>query len=83
MQGFVDADLSGDMDPSKSTFGYIYTIGSLVVILMSRLQKFVALSSIEAEYVTLDEAKKEIIWLADYLEELGKKQREKILYIDS
>ena len=36
-----------------------------------------------AEYVAIAEAGKEIIWLADYLEELGKKQSEKILYSDS
>ena len=29
------------------------------------------------------EAGKEMIWLTDYLEELGKKQSEKILYLDS
>ena len=29
------------------------------------------------------EAGKEMIWLTDYLEELGKKQSEKILYSDS
>ena len=27
LQGFVDTDLGGDMDLSKSTSGYIYTIG--------------------------------------------------------
>ena len=27
LQGFVDADLGGDVDSSKSTSGYIYTIG--------------------------------------------------------
>ena len=40
---------------------------------MSRLQKCVSLSSTKAEYVTVAEAGKESIWLADYLEELGKK----------
>ena len=50
---------------------------------MSRLQKCVALSSAEAEYVTLVEAGKEMILMTDYLEELGKKQREKILQVDS
>ena len=49
---------------------------------MSRLQKYVSLSSTEAEYVAIAEAVKEMIWLTDYLEELGKKQREKILYSD-
>ena len=33
--------------------------------------------------MAIDEARKEMIWLTDYLEELGKKQSEKILYSDS
>uniref|UniRef100_A0A3Q7IX76 Reverse transcriptase Ty1/copia-type domain-containing protein n=1 Tax=Solanum lycopersicum TaxID=4081 RepID=A0A3Q7IX76_SOLLC len=49
LQGFVDADLGGDVDSSKSTSGYIYTIGGTVVSWMSRLQKCVSLSSTEAE----------------------------------
>ena len=50
---------------------------------MSRLQKWVALSSAKAEYVAMAEAGKEIIWMTDYLEELDKKHREKILQVDS
>ena len=80
---FVDADLGGDVDSSKSTSGYIYTIGGTTVSWISRLQKCVSLSSTEAEYVAIAEAGKEMIWMADYLEELGKKQSEKILYSDS
>ena len=83
LQGFVDADLGGDVDSSKNTSGYIYTIGGIAVSLMSRLQKCISLSSTEAEYVEIAEAGKEMIWLVDYLEELGKKQSEKILYSDS
>ncbi|PHT60977.1 hypothetical protein T459_35173 [Capsicum annuum] len=73
LQGFVDADLGGDVDSSKSTSGYIYIVGSTVVSWMFRLQKCVALSSTEAEYVAIAEAGKEKIWLGDYLAELGKK----------
>ena len=80
LQGFVDDDLGGDVDSSKSTSGYIYTIGGTTVSWISRLQKCVSLSSIEVEYVAIAEARKEMIWMADYLEELGKKQSEKILY---
>ena len=40
---------------------------------ISVLQKCVSLSSTEAEYVAIAEAGKQMIWLADYLEELGKK----------
>ena len=75
----MDADLGGDLDSSNSIFEYIYTIGGTTVSWMSRLQKCVSLSSTEAEYVAIAEAEKEMIWLADYLEVLGKKQSEKIL----
>ena len=50
---------------------------------MSRLLKCVALSSTEAEYLEMAEAGNEMIWMIDYLEELGKKQHKKILYTDS
>jgi len=50
---------------------------------MSRLQKCVALLSAKAEYVAIAEAGMEMIWMTDYLEELGKKQSEKIIHIDS
>ena len=50
---------------------------------MSRLKKCVALSSVEAEYVAIVEAGKKMIWMTDYQEELGKKQREKIIQVDS
>ena len=61
LQGFLDADLGGDVESSKSTFGYIYTIGGTAVSWLSRLQKCVSLSSTEAEYVTIAEAGKEMI----------------------
>ena len=83
LQSFVDADLGGDVELSKSTSGYIYTIGGTTVSWMSRLQKCVSLSSTEVEYVAIAEAGKEMIWLADYLEEFIKKQSEKILYSDN
>ena len=83
LQGIVNSDLGGDMDSIKSTSGYIYTTGGTVVSQMSRLKKCVSFSYTEAEYVSIAKAGKEMIWLADYLEELGKKQSEKILYTDS
>ena len=49
LHGFVDADLCGDVDSSKSTSRYIYIIGGTTVNWMSRIQKCVSLSSIEAD----------------------------------
>uniref|UniRef100_A0A3Q7EW66 Reverse transcriptase Ty1/copia-type domain-containing protein n=1 Tax=Solanum lycopersicum TaxID=4081 RepID=A0A3Q7EW66_SOLLC len=62
LQGFVDADLSGDVDLRKITSGYIYTIGGTAVSWMSTLQKCVSFSSSEVEYVPIAEAGKEMIW---------------------
>ena len=75
--------LVGDVDSSKSISGYIDTIDGTAVRWMSWLQKCVSLSSTKDEYVAIAEAGKEMIWLAVYLEELGKKKSEKILYSDS
>ncbi|XP_069145877.1 secreted RxLR effector protein 161-like [Solanum lycopersicum] len=61
LQGFMDTYLGGDVDSSKSTSGYIYTIGGTAVSWMSRLQKYVSLSSTKAEYMAIAEAGKEII----------------------
>lgn len=41
------------------------------------------MSSTEIEYVAIIEASKEMIWLIDYLEELDKKQLDKVLFTDS
>ena len=48
LQGFVDAAICWDVASSKSTSGYIYTIGGTAVSWMSRLQKCISLSSTEA-----------------------------------
>ena len=58
-------------------------MGGIVVSLISKLQKVVALSTIEAEYIAATEASKEVIWLQRFMEELGKKQENIRLYSDS
>ncbi|KAL8092162.1 hypothetical protein AgCh_034456 [Apium graveolens] len=83
LEGFSDADLGGCLDTRKSTTGYIFTLGGTAVSWMSRLQKSVALSTTEAEYMDISEASKEMIWLKNFLEELGKKQADSALYSDS
>ena len=72
-----------DRDSNKSTTGYVFTVGGTAVSWISRLQRVVALSSAEAEYVALTEASKEMIWLQRFMEELGKKQESSRLYCDN
>jgi hypothetical protein len=50
-KGYVDSDMAGDKDSRRSTTGYVFTIGGTIVSWISKLQKVVALSTIEAEYV--------------------------------
>ena len=75
--------MAGDKDSRKSTTGYVFTIGGTTVSWISKLQKVVALSTKEAEYVVATEASKEMIWLQIFMEELGKKQENNRLYCDS
>ena len=61
--GYVDSNFVGDVDSRRSTTGYVFTLESRAVSWVSRLQKIVALSMTEAEYVAATEAYKELIWL--------------------
>nr|KYP32525.1 Retrovirus-related Pol polyprotein from transposon TNT 1-94 [Cajanus cajan] len=50
---------------------------------LSCLQKSVALSTTKAKYMAISKAGKEMIWLKNFLEELGKKQCDSALYSDN
>ncbi|KAE8685157.1 Expansin-A8 [Hibiscus syriacus] len=69
LTGYVDADLAGNVDIRRSTTGYVYTLGGTAVSWVSQLQKIVALSTTEAEYVAVTEASKEMVWLQSFLNE--------------
>ena len=49
----------------------------------SKIHKCVALSMTEAEYIAMNEAKKEMLWLKQFLEDLGQNQGLCLLYYDS
>jgi hypothetical protein len=83
LRGYVDSDMEGDKDNMRSTTGYVFTIGGTTISWISKLQKVVALSTTEVEYVAATEAMKEIIWLQRFMEESGKKQENNRLYCDS
>ena len=55
----VDADSIGNVDIRMSTIGYIYTLGGTAMSWGSQLQKIVALSTTEEEYVAITEASKD------------------------
>ncbi|KAF3661587.1 hypothetical protein FXO38_11598 [Capsicum annuum] len=65
--GFTDSDMASDLDTHKSTSGYLVTFTGGAVSWQSRLQKYVALSTTEAELITAVEACKELIWMKRFL----------------
>ncbi|KAL6328283.1 hypothetical protein AAG906_034426 [Vitis piasezkii] len=61
--GYTDSDMAGDVDNRRSTSGYLMTFSGGAVSWQSRLQKCVALSTTEAEYIAAAEACKELLWM--------------------
>ncbi|CAL2256840.1 unnamed protein product [Prunus armeniaca] len=58
---YTNADMAGDLDSRKPTSGYLITFSGGAVSWQSKLQKCVALSTIEAEFITTTEACKEML----------------------
>ena len=83
LDGYTDADMAGDCDSRKSTSGFLMTFAGGAVSWQSRLQKCVALSTTEAEYIAVTEACKEALWMKKFLQELGLQQERYIVYCDS
>lgn len=83
VKGYSDSDFGGDLDRRRSTTGYVFQVGGNTVSWKSGLQQVVALSTTEAEYISLVEAIKEGLWLRGITEELGYAQSEVVVGCDS
>jgi hypothetical protein len=68
--GYSDADWAGDLDTRRSRTGYTFYIGVGCISWMSKKQPTVALSTTEAEYMSLSAATAELKWIRALLEEL-------------
>jgi hypothetical protein len=58
LQGYVDSDMASDKYSRRSTTSYVFTISGTKISWILKLQKVVALSTIEAGYVVATEASK-------------------------
>jgi len=63
--------MTGDANSHKFTSGYLITCSDGAVSWQSRLQKCVALSTIEIEFIAATKACKKILWMKMFLHELG------------
>lgn len=69
--GFCDADWAGNSDNRRSTTGFLFTLYGSPISWKSKLQASTALSSVEAEYISLCAAAREAKWTRQLLFELG------------
>ncbi|KAM6551197.1 hypothetical protein CsatB_001005 [Cannabis sativa] len=71
VNGCVDSDYASCIDTRRSLTGYVFTVFGGCVSWKSTLQKVVALSSTEEEYMAATEAMKAALWLKGFTSELG------------
>ena len=69
--GYADADWGSCKDTGKSITAYLIKLAGAPVSWVSRKQKTVALSSTEAEYMSMTDAIKQIAWMKSLYGELG------------
>ena len=74
--GYCDSHWGGSIDDCRSTFGYSFHIGSGAISWASKKQSVVALSTAEAEYVSLALASCQALWIRWILSKLKHRQVE-------
>ena len=80
---YLDYDYAVDLDARRSMIEYAFTIGNSLVSWKATLQPVVALSTTEAEYMTLAEATKKDIWLKGLISNLKFPRDKTIIFYDS
>ena len=70
LEGYCDADWISDTKDSKSTSGYVFTLGGAAVSWKSMKQTCIARSTMESEFIALDKAGEEAEWLRHFLEDI-------------
>jgi hypothetical protein len=66
-EGFVDSDWAGCVDTRRSTSSYVFFMGAAPVCWSSKRQAVVALSSTEAEYISLARGTQQAMWMKNWL----------------
>lgn len=69
--GYADANWAEDRSDRKSNSGYIFFVFGMPVSWTCKKQSCVALSSTEAEFISLSEACKEAVWLRRLLNDFN------------
>ena len=76
LHGYYDADWARDVSDRKSRCGFVFSMSGGVVSWWSGKQEVVATSTVHAEYIGQDYATRELMWIQQFLKELGLPARE-------
>ena len=71
LMAYSDSDWASDPNMRKSTTGYMVKLVGAIFSWNSRAQKTVALSSTEAEYMSLSDTSRQLLWIKSLMSELG------------
>ena len=82
MTGYADSDHGRCIDTRRSTTGYIFLMCNGPISWQSKQQSYLALSSMEAEYMAFCAATQEAIWLRMILTDFDKLFNETIIIYD-
>ena len=69
--GYADADWAGDANTRRSISGYVFFLGGSPVTWAAKKQPSISLSSTESEYMASSLATREVVYLRQFLIEIG------------
>ena len=70
LEGYSDANWISNNIETKSTSGYVFTLGGTAVSWKSSKQTCIARSTMKSEFIALDKAVEEGEWLRNFLEDI-------------
>ncbi|XP_068987402.1 uncharacterized protein [Bombus flavifrons] len=68
---FCDSDFAGCTVDRKSRSGYVFILAGAAISWLSKKQPIIAQSTCEAEFVAMQDAARETVWISLLLKELG------------
>ena len=70
IEGYSDANWISDIKDSRSTSGYVFTLGGAAISWKSSKQTVIAKSTMESEFIALDKCGQEAEWLRQFVEDI-------------
>ncbi|GJT04731.1 hypothetical protein Tco_0839193 [Tanacetum coccineum] len=72
IEGYSDANWISDIKDSRSTSGYVFTLGGAAISWKSSKQTVIAKSTMESEFIALDKCEEEAEWLCQFVEDISR-----------